>query len=62
MPGLIVYTDGTQYYTMRGMGITGPQGPAGTGGGVNAQTADYTAISGDSGKLISMNGSALTTV
>jgi len=29
-------------------------------GGVNAQTANYLAVSGDAGKLISMNGTSLT--
>ena len=35
-------------------GAQGPTGPAG-GGGVNAQTVNYTAVSGDTGKLITMN-------
>lgn len=32
----------------------------GSGGGVNAQTTNYTAVSGDAGKLVSMNGSSIT--
>jgi len=46
-------------------GPVGPAGPAGNGSGsglagVNSQTANYTAVSGDNGKLIVMNGSYLT--
>jgi len=35
-------------------------GSSGSAGGVNAQTANYLAVSGDAGKLISMNGTSLT--
>jgi len=35
-------------------------GGGGGGGGVNAQTTNYTAVGGDSSKLITMNGSNLT--
>jgi collagen type VII alpha len=42
-------------------GPSGPDGPTGTfGAGVNAQSASYTAASGDNGKLIAMDGSSLT--
>jgi hypothetical protein len=42
-------------------GAQGPQGPPGTpGGGVNARTANYTAVSGDAAKLVTMNGPNLT--
>jgi len=50
--GVLIFTDGTNYFTFRGFssGV----------GGVNVQTISYAAIQGDSGKLISMNGSNLT--
>ncbi|MBS1806436.1 MAG: collagen-like protein [Acidobacteria bacterium] len=45
-------------------GPQGPQGPAGASGtfgaGVNSQTGNYTAATGDNGKLITMNGGSLT--
>lgn len=53
-------------------GATGPSGPSGAAGaagaagsgcgsaGVNAQTSGYTLVSGDSGKLVTMNGTSLT--
>jgi hypothetical protein len=56
--GVIIFTDGTNYFTERGMATGGGGGTS--AGGVNAQTANYTAVSGDVGKLISMNGSSLT--
>lgn len=50
--GIFVFTDGTNYFTCRG---------GSSGGGVNAQTANYTAVIADDGKLISFNsGSAVT--
>lgn len=55
--GLIVFTDGTNYFTSRGVSGSGASSNA---GGVNAQTISYTAIAGDSGKLVTMNGSSLT--
>ena len=55
--GVLIYTDGTNYFTERGISGSGGGGSA---GGVNAQTANYAAGSGDNGKLISMNGSSLT--
>jgi hypothetical protein len=41
-------------------GVISASGGAGSFGGVNAQTSGYTAISGDTGKTIVMNGSSLT--
>jgi len=35
-------------------------GSGGAGGGINAQTANYTLVSGDAGKLVTMNGSSIT--
>ena len=45
-------------------GPVGPQGPAGPSGtfgaGVNSRAGNYTTVAGDNGKLIVMNGAALT--
>ena len=52
--GIWIFFDGTNWRTVRGIS-------SGTSlNGVNAQTASYLAVSGDAGKLISMNGSSLT--
>lgn len=51
--GLFIFSDGTSYWTCRGMGGSG--GGSGNAGGVNKQTASYSALSGDAGKLISFS-------
>ena len=51
--GTYITTDGTNYFTQRGVG-------GATTAGVNSQTISYAALSGDNGKLIVMNGSNLT--
>lgn len=53
--GCLIFTDGINFYTVR-------SAASGSGfvGGVNSQTVSYTAVFGDGGKLISMNGSNLT--
>lgn len=51
---LFIFTDGTSYFSIGGFGI------GSSAGGVNSQTVSYAALIGDSGKLISMNGSNLT--
>lgn len=57
--GVYITTDGTNYYTERGMG-------AGTSGGglngVNEQSGDYTADGTDDGKLISMTKATAKTL
>lgn len=47
--GLIVYCDGSNYFTSRGIAAIGS---------VNSQTNDYTALPTDTGKLISFNKSS----
>lgn len=44
------------------VGGGGGTSSGGSGGGVNAQTASYTAVSGDSGKLISFNSASAITL
>jgi hypothetical protein len=53
--GCLVFTDGLNFYTVRAAASG-----SGFAGGVNSQTTNYTAVFGDGGKLISMNGSNLT--
>lgn len=54
--GIDIFTDGTNYFTVRGA--------AGTVafGGVSAKTANYTAVAGDSGQLISFTSSGAVTL
>lgn len=53
---LLVY-DGTNFQMLSSLG----NGSSGSSfNGTNSQTANYTAVSGDNAKLISMNGSSLT--
>ncbi len=56
--GVIIYTDGTNYFTERGMSSAAGS----NAGGVNAQTANYTAVTGDTGKLISMSNAGAFTL
>jgi Pectate lyase superfamily protein len=49
--GLIIFSDGTNYFTQRGVGSAGASGFA----GVSAQVNDYTAQAGDTAKLLSFN-------
>ncbi len=53
--GCLVFTDGSNFFTVRAA-----SSGSGFSGGVNSQTTNYTAVFGDGGKLISMNGSSLT--
>jgi hypothetical protein len=53
--GCLIFTDGTNFFTVRAA-----SSGSGFSGGVNSQTANYTAVFGDGGKLISMNGLNLT--
>lgn len=50
--GCMIFTDGVNFFTVRGAGSSA--------GGVNVQTMNYTAAGSDNGKLISFNGSNLT--
>lgn len=51
---LFIFADGGAYDSIGGFGLGSAMG------GVNEQTVSYTAVLGDSGKLVSMNGSNLT--
>jgi hypothetical protein len=54
--GTLIWCDGSNYFTERGMASA-----SASLGGVSVKTADYTAVAGDSGKLLVMNtGSAQT--
>lgn len=53
--GCIVFGDGTNYFTMRGI-----SGTSGGLSGTSSKTANYTSVSADNGKLLVMNGSSLT--
>ena len=57
--GIELYYDGTNYFTLRGLGSGGG---GGAGGGVNLQSGTtYTVVASDSGKLVSItNASAMT--
>lgn len=54
--GVVLFFDGTNWTTERGMGSGG--GGGGGLNGVNAQTTNYTALSGDNGKLISFSSTS----
>lgn len=56
--GIFIGSDGTNYYSQRGIGGIGGTGFA----GVNAQTDDYTALSGDNGKLITFTKTTAVTL
>lgn len=51
--GLMVFSDGTNYFTDRGVSGVGA---------VNSQTNDYTALPGDSGKLLTFNKATAVTL
>ena len=51
--GLRIFSNGTNYYTQRGLGL---------GGNINAQTGNYNAAGSDQGKLISCSSSSAFTV
>src|SRR5260370_41227201 len=56
--GIVLFGDGANYVTDRGVSSSSAGGGL---NGVNSQTANYTTVSGDNGKLISFNsGSAVT--
>jgi hypothetical protein len=55
--GLVISTDATNYFTERGAASVAPGI-----GGVAAKTADYTAVTGDSGKLLIMNSASAHTI
>jgi hypothetical protein len=51
--GVRIFTDGTNYFTERGIG-----GGSGSIGGVNLQATSYAILTADAGKLISFNSSS----
>ena len=55
--GLAISTDATNYFSERGVGST-----AASFGGVSVKTGDYTAVAGDSGKLLVMNSGSPHTI
>ena len=55
--GLAISTDATNYFTERGAANA-----AASFGGVSVKTADYTAVAGDSGKLLVMNSGSAHTI
>jgi hypothetical protein len=53
--GCLIFTNGSNFFTVRAA-----SSGSGFAGGTNSQTGNYTAVFGDGGKLISMNGLNLT--